>query len=145
MGSRAIVFGLRLLLAAPAYADPIAPASIRVVDGDTIDVGRDRYRLIGFDTPEVRTPSRKVESDERALGLKASARLKAIIANGRLDLQEVRCACTDKQIREGTCNHGRKCGLLTVNGDNVGAILIREGLAQAFVCGRTKCPPMPKW
>ena len=134
-----------LLIATTAIAGPISSRDIRVVDGDTIDVGRDRYRLVGFDRPEINTPSRNVSPQERALGLKASARLKAIIAAGGLDLQEVRCSCTDQSIAHGTCNYGRKCGLLTVNGENVGATLIREGLAKPFVCGRTSCPKMPTW
>ena len=112
---------------------------------DTIDVGPDRYRLVGFDTPEINTPHRKVGPEERALGLKAAARLRQIIASGRLDLEEVRCSCTDQKIADGTCNNGRKCGLLTVDGENVGAALIREGLAKSFVCWPTRCPKMPSW
>jgi endonuclease YncB( thermonuclease family) len=134
-----------LFPAAPAFAEPVAPSAISVVDGDTIDVGPYRYRLVGFDTPEIRTPSRRVDAEEHALGIKASARLREIVAAGGLDLKEVRCSCTDAKIAAGTCNHGRKCGLLTANGENVGATLIREGLAKEFVCGPTKCPRMPKW
>jgi len=136
---------LLLLAATPAVAEPIAPAAISVVDGDTIDVAPDRYRLVGFDTPEISTPRRRVGPDERALGMKASARLKEIIAAGGLDLQPVRCSCPDRKIADGTCNFGRKCGLLTANGENVGATLIREGLAKSFICGRTSCPKMPVW
>ena len=35
--------------------EPISVTAISIVDGDTIDVGRDRYRMIGYDTPEVST------------------------------------------------------------------------------------------
>jgi hypothetical protein len=45
---------------------------IAVVDGDTIDVGRVRYRMIGYDTPESSTPRRRVGPKERALAYKAT-------------------------------------------------------------------------
>lgn len=47
---------------------------------------------------------------------------------------------------EGTslCNYGRSCGTLRAGGRDVGSILKDEGLAVAFVCGRTSCPPTPR-
>jgi endonuclease YncB( thermonuclease family) len=44
-------------------AEPINVDTIAVVDGDTIDVGPQRYRLVGFDTPEISTPRRKASAD----------------------------------------------------------------------------------
>jgi endonuclease YncB( thermonuclease family) len=35
-------------------AEPIDASAIRVIDGDTIRVGRTVYRLVGFDAPETR-------------------------------------------------------------------------------------------
>jgi hypothetical protein len=43
-----------------------------------------------------------------------------------------------------TCNFGRRCGTLQVNGVDVGATLISEGLAVRFVCGATSCPKLPR-
>jgi hypothetical protein len=37
------------------------------------------------------------------------------------------------------------CGSLTVAGRDVGQILISEGLAQAYVCNATSCPPRRSW
>jgi len=39
---------------------------------------------------------------------------------------------------EGTlrCNYGRSCGVLRARGQDVGALLIAEGLARTYVCGR---------
>ncbi len=42
------------------------------------------------------------------------------------------------------CNYGRSCAFLKANGEDVAAILIREGLAVPLVCGAASCPPTPK-
>ncbi len=131
------------LLATPAMAEPIAPSSIRVIDGDTIEVeGRKpNIRLVGFNTPE--TDLFHCEAGRR-LGVQATARLKAIVSLGDLDLELVPCAC--KSGTEGTraCNYGRSCGVLKTSGANVGDILRAEGLAVPFVCGKTRCPKTPR-
>jgi hypothetical protein len=49
--SRTLLALLLLLTASRALADPIAPAKIVVIDGDTIRVGVRSYRLIGFCRP----------------------------------------------------------------------------------------------
>ena len=131
------------LLVIPAMAEPIEPASVRVIDGDTIAVDgrKPNIRLIGFNTPEIRKA--KCE-DEGRLGVNATNRLRELVKDGDLDLTLVRCAC--KPGTEGTryCNFGRSCGLLKSNGQDVGDILIAEGLAVPFVCGKTRCPKMPR-
>ena len=45
-----------VLLATPILAEPIEPASVRVIDGDTIAVDghKPNIRLVGFNTPEMR-------------------------------------------------------------------------------------------
>ncbi|GAB9187370.1 hypothetical protein BDS110ZK17_81400 [Bradyrhizobium diazoefficiens] len=90
-------------------AEPITAAEITVVDGDTIDARGQRYRMIGYDTPEVATPRRKVGSDERAVALLAKERLAELLHSGALDLAEVPCSCSKSALSKGTCNHGRKC------------------------------------
>jgi endonuclease YncB( thermonuclease family) len=133
------------LFAAHAVAEPITPAEITIVDGDTIKAHGDTYRLVDFDTPEIRHPRRPVPAHERELGLKASARLNELINGANLDLREIRCSCPESAIGTKWCNAGRKCGLLTVHGENVGAVLIREGLAREFLCGATRCPKQKPW
>jgi endonuclease YncB( thermonuclease family) len=71
------------IMSAAAGADPVAPAEIQVVDGDTIRVAGETFRLVGFDAPETyraRCPS------ERDLGNRATFRLRQLIAGGGLDL-----------------------------------------------------------
>jgi endonuclease YncB( thermonuclease family) len=58
-------------------AEPISAEAIVVVNGDTVDVGPNRYRLIGYDTPEMRTPRRKVSADEKALATIAKEQMRS--------------------------------------------------------------------
>lgn len=133
------------LLLPAIHAAPIDPNSILVVDGDTIRVGPDRYRLVGYDTPEIKTPRRKVSPDERALATVAKERFSELLRSGALDLTEAACSCPASTIGTGKCNGGRKCGILLLNGKNIGETLIAEELAVPFVCAETKCPAMPNW
>jgi hypothetical protein len=47
---RILVAAIGAALAASALADPIAPAAVRVVDGDTIEARGSVFRLVGFNT-----------------------------------------------------------------------------------------------
>jgi len=113
-----------------------------VTDGDTIkmDDGT-RIRLVGFNTPEKFEPRC---DKERQLGIQATKRLVEIVSSGRSAVTKVACSC--KPGTEGTnkCNYGRSCGILTVDGRDVGRTLIDEGLAVSFVCGSSGCPPTPR-
>lgn len=134
-----------LMLTGGAFAQPISPNEITVIDGDTIDAHGQRYRLVGYDTPEVVTPRRKVGPSERALAATARERFIALLGSGPLDLNEVPCSCPAKALRDGTCNHGRKCAILNVSGKNIGDTLIADKLAMPFVCSATRCPRLPDW
>jgi len=141
-----VTLAVPLMFCGTAAADPIPCKDISASDGDTV-VARDyRWRLVGCDTPEVSSRWRRVSAQERKLGRAATAKLKGLLKNAeKCDLAEVRCSCPDKDIGTDKCNHGRKCGVLTTDDKNVCISLINEGLAQPFVCGTYKCPPMPKW
>ena len=41
-----------LALTFAATASPVEPGQVEVIDGDTIRIGSETFRLIGFDTPE---------------------------------------------------------------------------------------------
>lgn len=121
----------------------IARNNFSIIDGDTIRINGERkgMRLVGFNTPETIEPRC---AEERVLGQKAKARLRQLVSKGRLSLERVRCSC--KPNTEGTdaCNYGRSCGILRVDGRDVGDILISEGLAVPFVCGARSCPATPR-
>lgn len=136
---------LWLAVIGSAYAEPISAADLSVVDGDTVDAHGYRYRMIGYDTPEITTRRRKVGPAERAIAAIARERFAELLTSGPLDLQEVPCSCSAKRLRESTCNHGRKCAVLSLNGKNIGDVLIAEELAVPYVCSERKCPRMPDW
>ena len=81
---------LLMLIASAATAEPIAPGSIKVVDGDTVSVRGKLVRLIGFDTPEA--GSHASYESERTIAARATFRLRQIIAGGGLDLSLLPCA-----------------------------------------------------
>lgn len=145
----------RYLSSQPAQSQAVASSSssssiralrasdIRVIDGDTLDIARQsaNVRLVGFNAPEVSSPKC---SNELALGRRATERLKALIKSAQsMELTRVRCACAPGTEGTGRCNFGRQCGVLKVDGQDVGKILISEGLAVSYICGRTSCPPRP--
>jgi endonuclease YncB( thermonuclease family) len=139
----AIIFALVASTAtATATASPVEPGQVEVLDGDTIRLAGETFRLVGFDTPET---YRAQCPAERALGNRATFRLRQLVTGGGLDLERVACAC--RRGTEGTaaCNYGRACGVLTVRGEDVGAVLIAEGLARAYTCGRSSCPARQTW
>lgn len=99
-------------------------SEVVAVDGDTIDHGDDRYRLIGFDTPETYRPQCDAE---KALGLKAKDRLTDLVHTaGQIKLV----------IQPELDKHDRFLAFGRVDGQNVGDILISEGLARPYSGGK---------
>ena len=127
-----------------ARSEPIKSSQIFVVSGDTVEVfnRRPAVALLGFKAPE-RRPARAQCATERELGSKVTQRVRELINAGNLDYQTRRCACEPGTQGTSRCNLGRGCGILTVNGRDLGQILVEEKLAVPFVCGETKCPPPP--
>lgn len=54
----------------------------------------------------------------------------------------VACACPQGTQGTDDCNFGRSCGVLRVDGRDIGEILFSEGLAARFQCGQTSCPQL---
>ena len=108
------------LLAGPVSAETIA-GRIRVIDGDTFDVGGARIRLSGIDALE-RDQSCTLDSGQPW-------------ACGRWTTQEVRRLY---QGRRAECvprdrdRYGRIVARCDVGGADLGEALVRAGLAQAF-------------
>lgn len=102
----------------------VSASDVIVIDGDTIDHNGDRYRLMGFDTPETYKPQCVAE---KALGLKAKSRLTELIQTaGHINLE----------IDEGVDRHGRFLAVGRVGGHDVGTTLISEGLAREYWGGK---------
>lgn len=128
-----------------ARAEPLRSHQVRVIDGDTIRLNdaKPDVRLVGFNVPETR---RAMCEQERELGGKATRRLRDPVSSSvsKLEFERVQCSCRPGTEGTDACNYGRRCGVLKAGGKDVGAILIGEGLAVAFKCGATGCPPTPK-
>jgi endonuclease YncB( thermonuclease family) len=115
---RALCFTACLLLCLPAFAQ--GPGGYRVVDGDTIHAPFGvKYRLMGFDTPEIFHSQCDAELE---LGMAAKERLEELLASG--EVRVIESGRTDKYRR--TLAH------VEVDGRDVGEILIGEGLARPY-------------
>ena len=124
------------LVAVPATAQPAAashpkaPAGFRichtgggyncVVDGDTIRLRGEKIRLVDIDAPETHDFRCR---NEKALGERAARRLRQLLNSGPMTVQRLG---RDKD------RNGRKLRLVLVHGRNVGAMLVREGLARPY-------------
>ncbi|MEP3297869.1 MAG: thermonuclease family protein [Pseudoruegeria sp.] len=87
---------------------------------------RVRVRLVGFDTPETRNAKCTYEKN---LGNLATTRARTLVkAAGRVDLL----------LLPGKDKYGRHLGKVFVRGQNLGEILISEGLARPYSGGRRK-------
>lgn len=134
-------------VATPTNNNPISrtvsASEIRVIDGDTVAIRGQQanVRLVGFNAPEISSPACNAE---RQRGLQATNRLRTLLGEAE-SIQFQRVACSCRPGTEGTreCNYGRRCGVLSVDGTDVGRILIGEGLAVPYRCGATSCPPRP--
>lgn len=110
---------------APYHGEPAGCRVGRVHDGDTVELLCDGVsqtaRLQGFDTAETRDARCP---EERSLGLRATARLRDLIRAGKVEI-----------FRRGYDRYGRVLIALTVDGHEVGEMLIAEGLARPYAGG----------
>lgn len=107
-----VAAGLALILAESASARAIT------VDGDTIKQSGITYRLQGIDAPE----SRQSCPDGWPAGEMAATRLRALISG-----RSVVCQERDRD------RYGRVVAVCRAGGEDLGAIMVREGMAWAFV------------
>jgi len=124
-------------------AAELQPSRIEVVDGGTVRLDGQSYRLIGLDTPE--SGARAKCAAEREKAAAAARRLREIVAGGGIRFDRVACNCPANTEGTEQCNYGRLCGVLTASGRDVGQTLIGEGLARSYNCGAWYCPPKKPW
>ena len=105
---------------------------ILVIDGDTIQYRGETYRLVDYNTPEIRGAQCGYE---KQLGYAAKIRLQSLVDQG-IWLQEVPCAGP---------NYGRKCARAFTAQGEVSSILIGEALAEPYVCSKSRCPRRKQW
>ncbi|MDX2306670.1 MAG: thermonuclease family protein [Hyphomicrobium sp.] len=111
----ALVVGAALAAAAATYTPGIV-----VVDGDTVDHAWWRWRIEGWDTPEIRQARCP---EERALGIRARDRLRSLTAGPGVAISG----------RWHLDRYGRRIGRLRLpDGRDAGAVLAAEGLARPY-------------
>ena len=105
----------------------------RVVDGDTVDAfvdlgfdmhSKQRVRLYGINTPEVRTRDKA----EKKAGLAAMARLQEMLRE-----RKNKCEIKTRLDRKG--KYGRVLGVIYVDDCDLNAKLIKEGHAKKYYGG----------
>ena len=121
---RSASLALALFLCGPAHAELVYSDMIYMVDGDTAKVGNQRYRLVGYDTPETWTPRCAFE---QALGEAASDRARELVANAGM---------VDFVILPGRDKYDRGLASIYIRGVDLGEMLIGEGLARPYNGGR---------
>jgi len=102
-------------------ASSCEPAEIRVWDGDSIRLGTTRQseavRIFNIDAPEMEGRC----AFETDLALQAKIRLAEILEGRRVEI-----------LRQGTDRYGRTLAAVRVEGQDVGDILVGEGLARTW-------------
>ena len=105
---------------APSRAEPLIVVP-RIMDADTVDAGTVKIRLNGIDAPETDQRCLDAHGQIWSCGLTATAKLEAY-SQGRSWSCEL----------GGTDRYGRFLGTCSVNGEDVGRWLVRNGWALAF-------------
>jgi endonuclease YncB( thermonuclease family) len=95
---------------------------VRVIDGDTIDVGDIRIRLEGIDAPESGQTCKRRWIGSWPCGHEATAALRRLTENRTV-------SCNP----QGLDKYGRTLAVCHVDGRDINAQMVRQGYAWAFV------------
>jgi endonuclease YncB( thermonuclease family) len=96
---------------------PVPAGAQRVIDGDTIDSSRQRWRLWGIDAPELH----QLCLDGWPGGIESARMLERLVLGKRIE-------CEFK----GRDRYGRSIGVCRADGRDLGADMVQAGLAWAF-------------
>ena len=109
-----------LALVAAALDRPPPPVSglARASDGDSFRLGNDRIRLLGLDAPELAQDCTAESGESWPCGRAARARMAELLATGPAD-------CRPEEIDQ----YGRLLATCSIDGRDLGATLVAEGLA----------------
>lgn len=99
----------------------LAAGAILVIDGDTVMMDSERWRLTGLDAPEIHSAKC---AQERQRGIVTAARLIGLLAERGGELIPETSRRRDK--------FGRRLGRLLVGGEEWSEIAIKEGLAVPY-------------
>lgn len=106
-----------LLTALALSICPPGPRDNCIVDGDTLWLGGEKIRIVNIDAPEINGQC----AYERALAITARDRLAELLNAGSIAIE-----------REGVDRYQRTLARVTVDGVDVGSVLVGEGLAREW-------------
>ncbi|HEV2501500.1 MAG TPA: thermonuclease family protein [Mesorhizobium sp.] len=101
-----------------------ALVAFTAVDGDTVVIDGERIRIANIDTPEIHHA--QCDAEQR-LGLVAKRRLTELLASGKVEV--LRGDPDSGRLKD---RYGRTLAILSVDGKDVGGILVEEGLAREW-------------
>jgi endonuclease YncB( thermonuclease family) len=113
-----ILAGAGLLAALLDQPPPPVAGQARVSDGDSLRLGDVRIRLLGLDAPELAQDCDAADGRSWPCGRAARDRLAVLLAAGAVDCRP-----------EDTDQYGRLLATCTVAGQDLGAVMVSEGLA----------------
>ena len=99
---------------------PLATQTIRVIDGDTIELDLEKVRLYGIDAPEKGQPCKRNNSYYDC-GATSKYQLEIILVGAKVK-------CTKK----GKDKWGRFIAQCLANNEDIGRIMVRQGWALAY-------------
>ena len=120
LGLFVVLVGVWLVARLALPLEPVRGAAM-VSDGDSLRFDAVRVRIVGIDAPELDQSCWRPDGTEWACGQAARRHLAGLAARG-----EVLCA------PEGEDEHGRLLARCEVNGEDLGAAMVRGGLAVAY-------------
>jgi endonuclease YncB( thermonuclease family) len=94
---------------------------VRIVDGDTLDVGQTRVRLHGIDAPERGQPCTTLGGQNWSCGEWVTRQVR-----DRFNGAQAQCTKVD------TDRYGRVVARCSVQGQDIGQTLVRDGIAFAY-------------
>ena len=113
-----ILAALALVAAALDRPPPPVAGLARVSDGDSFRLGGDRIRLLGLDAPELAQDCTADNGETWPCGRTARDRMAQLLAAGPADCRP-----------EDTDQYSRLLATCSIDGRDLGAIMVTEGLA----------------
>lgn len=112
---------ISVLVAILSPSNSHANSTVRVIDGDTLDVADVRYRLHGIDAPEAGQSCESAKGNQWNCGEASIEKLEALIKG-----QNVRCEARGNDV------YGRVLGVCFAGNIDVNAMMVSSGMAWAF-------------
>ena len=104
-----------------SYSQTIIKGNAKIIDGDTIHIGKNKIRLHGIDAPEI-DQTCVFKEKKWNCGIEAKLALKKIILKGT----DVKCKINDMDI------YKRFIGICFINDQNINKYMVNQGWAIAY-------------